>query len=196
MKWIGLTGGIATGKSTVKKLIEGLGYPVIDADLISHLVTQNGEFGYEKVVSQFGNSVLNPDGTLNRKSLGQIVFNDSEKRLQLESILHPLIQLEVMKQKKTHAQNNVSLCFYDVPLLFEKNLEKNFDRVILVWCDPQIQKLRLATRNHLTEDEVQSRLSAQTEMAFKIRNADHCIDNSTDIAALDKQVQCLVRTLV
>ena len=132
MKWIGLTGGIATGKSTVKKLIEGRGHPVIDADLISHRLTEVGQVGYQNVVSHFGNSVVNPDQTLNRKALGQIIFNDSQQRAQLENILHPLIQVAVAQQKKMHLGANRALCFYDVPLLFEKNLKKEFDLVVMI----------------------------------------------------------------
>jgi len=196
MKWIGLTGGIATGKSTVKKLIESLGYPVIDADQISHEMTEVGREGYSKIVSHFGKQILQTDLSLNRKALGQIIFNDSEKRIQLEQILHPLIQTEVQKQKDMHFKNKVGLCFYDVPLLFEKDLQKNFDLVVLIWCDPFVQKIRLAARNQLTESEIQSRLSSQKEMAYKIKNANHCLDNSTDLDGLEKQVHRLVQTLV
>lgn len=195
MKWVGLTGSIATGKSTAKKLIEGLGFPVIDADLISHELTQTGREGYQKIVSHFGNHLLQTDLGLNRKALGQIIFNDAEKRLQLEQILHPLIQKEVQTQKEKHAQNKVRLCFYDVPLLFEKDLKKSFDLVVLVWCDPLVQKLRLAARNQLTEDEVQSRLSSQTDMAYKIKNSDYCLDNSTNLRGLEKQIHRLVKTI-
>lgn len=195
MKWIGLTGGIATGKSTAKKLIESRGYPVIDADLISHELTQVGNVGYQKIVSHFGKSVLNTDQSLNRKSLGQIIFNDADKRHQLENILHPLIQDEVARQKAGYSQQKVKLCFYDVPLLFEKDLQKNFDRVVLVWCDPVLQKLRLAARNQLSEDEIQSRLSSQMPMSFKIKNSHFCLDNSTDLNGLERQIQSLVQTI-
>ncbi len=195
MKWIGLTGGIATGKSTVKKLIEGLGYPVIDADLISHQLTEVSQKGYEAVVSHFGKAVLSPDQTLNRKALAEIVFNDSIKRTELENILHPMINAEVLKQKSSHALANVKICFYDVPLLFEKNLKKEFDLVVMVWCDPDLQKLRLAARNQLTEIEIQSRLSAQMKFGDKIRNSDYCLDNSTDLVGLEKQVRALLQTI-
>ena len=190
-----MTGGIATGKSTVKKLIEGLGFPVIDADLISHELTQVSKAGYDAVVSHFGNSVLNPDQTLNRKALGEIVFNDFEKRTQLENILHPLIKTEVVRQKAVHAAAQVKLCFYDVPLLFEKDLKKEFDLVIMVWCDPALQKVRLAARSQLTEVAVQSRLSSQMKLGDKIKNSDYCLDNSTDHAGLEKQVTALLQTI-
>lgn len=195
MKWIGLTGGIATGKSTAKKLIESLGYPVIDADLIAHDITQIGREGYEKIVSHFGKEILQADQSLNRKSLGQLIFNDAHKRLQLEEILHPLIQTEVQKQKENHAFNKHQLCFYDVPLLFEKDLQKNFDVIVLVWCEPALQKMRLMARNQLNEAEAFSRLSSQLDMAYKIKNSHFCLDNSTNADGLEKQIQSLVRVL-
>lgn len=195
MKWIGLTGGIATGKSTAKKLIEGLGHPVIDADFISHELSRTGNVGYQKIVSHFGNMVLNPDQSLNRKKLGQIVFNDVEQRRNLENILHPLIQDEVARQRAGYAQQKIKLCFYDVPLLFEKKLQKNFDLVILVWCDPVLQKARLAARNQLSEEEVQSRLASQMPMSFKIKNSNFCLDNSTDVNGLERQLRNLLQTI-
>ena len=195
MKWIGLTGGIATGKSTVKKLIEGRGHPVIDADLISHQLTEVGQLGYRNVVSHFGNSVVNPDKSLNRKALGQIIFNDPHQRTKLENILHPLIQVELAQQKKIHLGANRAMCFYDVPLLFEKDLKKEFDLVVMVWCDPQIQKLRLMTRNHFSEAEAELRNAAQLNMAVKIKKSDYCLDNSTDLLSIEKQVENLVQTI-
>lgn len=195
MKWIGLTGGIATGKSTAKRLIEGLGHPVIDADIISHDITQVGREGYVKIVSQFGKDILYADQSLNRKALGQIIFNDPNKRLQLEQILHPIIQTEVQVQKSRYASLQKKICFYDVPLLFEKDLQKNFDLVVLVWCDATIQKLRLIARNQLTEAEAQSRLNSQLEMSYKIKKSNFCIDNSTNLQGLEKQVQNLIQKL-
>ncbi len=195
MKWIGLTGGIATGKSTAKKLIEGLGYPVIDADIISHDITNIGREGYSKIVSHFGKQILHEDRSLNRKALGQIIFNNLQKRLELENILHPIIQTEVRRQKQDYASKHHKICFYDVPLLFEKDLHKNFDLVVLVWCDPVVQKLRLMARNQLTDAEAQSRLSSQSEMSYKVKNSHICLDNSTDLKGLEKQVENFLRRL-
>jgi dephospho-CoA kinase len=196
MKWIGLTGGIATGKSTVKKLIEGQGVSVIDADLISHQLTEVGATGYEKVLSHFGNEVLNADQTLNRSALGKIIFNNLEKRNQLESLLHPLIQTEVLRQKNLLADAGQRICFYDVPLLFEKKLEAQFDLIVLIWCDPHLQKHRLKLRNHLTQDEVEARLASQMRMSSKIYHSHYCLDNSSDLRALQKQVEQLFKTIV
>ena len=161
MKWIGLTGGIATGKSTVKKLILSRGVSVIDADEISHKITAINAIGYKSVVSHFGNIVLNSDMSLNRKKLGEIVFNNVDQRLQLEKILHPLIQLEVYKLKKSFEQKMEKVTFYDTPLLFEASKQAEFDAVVVVWCDPEIQKKRLMLRNDLTESEALYRIQAQ-----------------------------------
>ena len=132
MKWTGLTGGIATGKSTAKKLIESLGIPVVDADQISHKLSEVGAAGYTQIVSHFGHSILNSDLTINRKKLGKIIFSDSSLKLKLESILHPLVQTEVRVQRETHRLNGAKLCFYDVPLLFEKKLWSDFDATVLM----------------------------------------------------------------
>ena len=192
MKWIGLTGGIATGKSTVKKLILSRGVSVIDADEISHKITAINEIGYKSVVSHFGNIVLNSDMSLNRKKLGEIVFNNVEQRLQLEKILHPLIQVEVSKLKKSFEQKMEKVTFYDIPLLFEASNQAEFDAVVVVWCDPEIQKKRLMLRNGLTESEALYRIQAQWPLTEKVKLASHCLDNSTDEEALQLQVNNLL----
>ncbi len=196
MKWIGLTGSIATGKSTVKKLIEGRGFPVIDADAISHQLTAPQAEGYMQIVSYFGNSILNSDQSLNRALLASMIFNDVEKKNKLESILHPLIQIEVQKLKQIYFQQGNSICFYDVPLLFEKNLKPQFDRVVLVWCDLETQIQRLKIRNQLSDEDAQKRIQSQLLMSVKIKNADHCLDNSHDLKSLEKQVSHLLKVLL
>lgn len=196
MKWLGLTGGIATGKSTVKKLIQGRGFKVIDADEISHEITSPGRLGYNKIISYFGTDVLNADLTINRQKLGALVFSNEPLRLQLESILHPLIQDEVGRQKEVYKLQKEEVCFYDIPLLYEKSRQAEFDATVVVWCHPDKQKTRLMHRNHLTSDQAQARLNAQWPLIEKIRRASHCIDNSTDLEALSRQVKVLLHKLV
>jgi dephospho-CoA kinase len=195
MKWTGLTGGIATGKSTAKKLIESLGFPVIDADQISHKLSEVGATGYTQIVSQFGHSVLNSDLTINRKKLGQIIFSDTSLKLKLESILHPLIQTEVKVQREFQRLNGAKLCFYDVPLLFEKKLWSDFDATVLIWCDPNIQLQRLMTRNSLSEEEARLRLANQLPLVDKVSLAHYCVDNSGDLVELEKQISFLLKRL-
>lgn len=195
MKWTGLTGGIATGKSTAKKLIEGLGIPVIDADEISHALSAVGQPGYEGIVSHFGNEVLTTDQTLDRKKLGQLVFADVKQKLALENILHPLIRAEVLSQREHHRAAGASLCFYDVPLLFEKQLWNDFDATVLIWCDPRIQLERLMARNGFTEEEARLRIRNQVDLIEKVRQATYCVDNSGDVEDLGKQLVRLVKRL-
>jgi dephospho-CoA kinase len=195
MKWTGLTGGIATGKSTVKKLLESLGHPVIDADQISHELTEVGRIGYEKILSHFGTAILHQDLTIDRKKLGQIIFSDSNQKTVLESILHPLIRTEVQNLKKNYEKKGVSLCFYDVPLLFEKNMQDQFDKTVLIWCSPDIQLKRLMRRNGLSEEEAQIRIANQLPMSYKIKRAHHCVDNSDGHDDLRKQIQKLLPRL-
>lgn len=188
MKWIGLTGGIATGKSSVARLIESRSYKVIDADHISHRLTKVGMPAYDHIIQTFGEEILQNDLQLDRKKLGQIIFENSEKKIALESILHPLIQEEVQVQKQRELQKGAHMCFYDVPLLFEKNLETQFDEVWVVWCDFDTQIDRLKKRNNLTVEEALLRINNQWPLPVKVKKADYCIDNSTDEISLIKIV--------
>ena len=192
MKWTGLTGGIATGKSTAKKLIEGLGVPVVDADKISHKLTEVGASGYLAILSQFGKTYLAKDQTLDRKKLGHQVFSDPQVRVALENILHPLIKAEVQKLKMQYEEQAVPLCFYDVPLLFEKNMMKDFHTTVLVWCNNQTQLERLMKRNGLSADEAYLRIKNQLPMIDKVKMSDHCVDNSGEVSDLGKQLESLI----
>jgi dephospho-CoA kinase len=178
MKWIGLTGGIATGKSTVARLIESRGFPIIDADQISHEITQFGNEGYTQIVDHFGSSVLNEQLRIDRKKLGQLIFNSPEAKNQLESIMHPLIQAEVAELKKAYEVKRIPVLFYDVPLLFENKIQSQFDAILVVWCQRETQLNRLMLRNNLSKTEAQSRIQAQLPLADKIFGASYCIDNS------------------
>ncbi len=196
MKWIGLTGGIATGKSTAKKLIEGLGYPVIDADALARQVVGLGHPGYQKVKDHFGTTVFATDQSLNRSALGEIIFSSPEKRLLLESLLHPLIQKEVQILKDKYQAEDHVLCFYDVPLLFEKNLASQFACTVLVWCDELTQKSRLMERSQLNEKQAYERIQSQLRLADKLPLATYCLDNSTDLTSLELQIKNLIPKLI
>lgn len=195
MKWIGLTGGIATGKSTVKNRLIALSIPVIDADQISHELTQVNGLGYKQIVSQFGNEILNPDQTLHRKKLGEIVFNDKQKLLQLEQILHPLIQAEVKTRRADYQSKGHKICFYDVPLLFEKNLGAQFDKIVLVYAPITTQVNRIMLRDGLDHIQALTRINNQLPMAAKIQKSHLCLDNSTNNEDLSLQVLNLIRVL-
>jgi dephospho-CoA kinase len=195
MKWIGLTGGIATGKSTVARLIESLGHPVIDADQISHQISRFGQTGYEKIVSHFGPQILKENQEIDRKKIAHIIFANTEEKNNLEKILHPLIQAEVQNQKLKHQQNAASHCFYDVPLLFEKKLQNNFDAIVTVWCDAETQQTRLMSRNQLSETEARLRIENQLPLSHKISQSTYCIDNSGSEESLIQIVSNWLETI-
>lgn len=195
MKWIGLTGSIATGKSTVARLIQSLDLPVIDADHISHQITKRGADGYAEVVSHFGNDIVALDLEIDRKKLGEIIFQDLKKKKELENILHPLIHAQVQRLKVQYQKQAQRMCFYDVPLLFENNLQEQFDDVVLVWCDFQIQLARLMQRNKLTRDDALLRIANQKPMTLKVYGADYCLDNSGTETDLIYSVNFLMNKL-
>lgn len=196
MRWIGLTGGIATGKSAAKKVIEQNEFPVIDADMIAHQISQKGQVGYNAIVQEFGSDLLQLDGTLDRKKLGEIIFKSETQKLRLENLLHPLIQSVVSEQKAMHKSAGHKLCFYDVPLLFEKTLQRQFDTTILIWCDSQTQMRRLIARNNLTEQQAMDRITSQLPLIEKLPLANHCVDNSSTLQSLQLQMNALLKKLI
>lgn len=196
MKWVGLTGGIATGKSTVKEILEQLGIPVIDADQIAHFISQPGQQGYKDIVKSFGPQILTAEGLLDRGKLGEIIFKSNEKKLLLESILHPIIQNEVQRQKAHFEKSGFPICFYDVPLLFEKNLQDQFTCTVLIWCDYETQLQRLMARNGLSAEQALDRIKSQLPLYEKLPLATYCIDNSTTLESLRKQIESLLKSLI
>ena len=191
LRWYGLTGGIATGKSTVAGLLKSRGFAVIDADQIAHQLSDKNEPGYVQIVKDFGPDILDPDQNIDRKKLGQMIFNDLKLKSKLEVILHPLIQQKVQALKADYKIKNHKMCFYDVPLLFEKNMKSHFDAVILVYAQPQMQLQRLIARNKLSLTEAENRIKNQSPMPDKIKKSQFCLDNSTDVSDLEYQVDTL-----
>lgn len=193
MKWIGLTGGIATGKSTVSKILKAQGVPVVDADAIAREVVALGTPGLKLVESHFGKDVLHSDGSLDRRKLGQAVFGNPQKLLQLENILHPLIQAETAQQKKKYQDKGEAFAVYDVPLLFEKKLESQFDAIIVVTAKEELQKQRMKSRDQLSDDEIAKRLASQVPMDMKIKKANWVIFNEGNLQDLEKEVLNLIK---
>lgn len=192
MKWIGLTGGIATGKSTVSEMLRRQSYEVVDADAEARLVVGPGTEGLSKLVQEFGKQILNSDQTLDRAQLAQIVFKNPAAKNKLEEITHPLIQNEVAKKKKLLEMQGAAMAFYDVPLLFEKKLQSQFDAVVLVYCPRSLQIERMKKRNAWSENEILLRLDSQIDIEVKKGMADFVIDNSKDLVFLQQEV---MRTL-
>ena len=195
MKWIGLTGGIATGKSAVTDIFRNKGVSVIDADPIAHqaLVASSPVFG--SLVQTFGQDVVSDNGNIDRQKLGAKIFANSSLRLKLDAIVHPFVRSQVALLKQKLVDDGCLLAIYDVPLLFEKNMQKNFDKIIVVTCDPQTQKQRLMKRNGLSEQEALLRIAAQLSMSEKVRQADFVIENNGTLEDLKNAVQKILNQL-
>lgn len=195
MKWIGLTGGIASGKSTVSRLLKAFGHPVVDADDIARTMVLPGSPGLKAVVEHFGPTILSADGSLDRKKLGALVFGNSARLAELEAILHPLVKAEAKRQRDLLAAANNPFAFYDVPLLFEKNMETEFDLVLLVATDLQTQRERMRIRDGLNDHEISQRLASQLDMQAKISKSHYVIHNNGTLADLEKQVSEFLKLL-
>ncbi len=196
MKWIGLTGGIATGKSSAAAIIRGLGYTVIDADELAKLAVQKGSEPLTKITQAFGQDLLLSNGELDRSKMGQLIFADPVKREKLESIIHPWIRNEVLKRKKELEDlGNVDLAFYDVPLLFEKNMRGGFDFVALVYCSESLQLARLMQRNSLSASDARLRIASQISIEEKKSQADFIIENSGTISDLENAVKLTLKKI-
>lgn len=196
MKLIGLTGGIASGKSAVSAILRKLGAQVIDADALAREVVAPYQPAWNEIVETFGNEVLQPDKTLDRKKLRRIVFDDPEARKQLEAITHPKIRQLAQEKIQDCAATGAPLVVYEAPLLFEANIHLWLRPIVLVACDMTTQKRRLRERDHLTEAEVEQHLGAQMSLEEKRRLADYVIDNTGSLSDLEDKVTALVQTIL
>jgi len=188
---IGLTGGIACGKSTVAKMLTDLGSIIVDADKIAREVVEPGQAGLLQIVDRFGEGVLFEDGTLNRKALGAIVFSDSSARQDLNQILHPLIR-QVMKERKEQALAlNPPLVVLDIPLLFESKLQPMVEQVVVVYTPRKLQLQRLMERDQISMQEAEQRIASQMDIEKKKELADFVIDNSGSLEDTKRQVEAI-----
>jgi len=187
---LGVTGGIASGKSTAAALLGELGAHVISADQIAREVVEPGSEVLAQLVQMFGAQILTQDKTLDRKRLGDIVFADSEARARLESVMHPAIA-ELSKQRiKTAAQKH-PLVVYEAPLLFEAKAQDRVDKVLCITVDPAIQLRRVQARDACSEADAQARIAVQMPQHKKAELSDYVVDNSADIAVLREQISHL-----
>ncbi|WP_044894534.1 dephospho-CoA kinase [Bacillus alveayuensis] len=185
---IGLTGGIASGKSTVAKMLLELGIPVIDADQIAREVVEVGEEAYLQIVKEFGEEILQEDRTIDRGKLGSIVFHDKEKRQRLNSIVHPAVRKKMLMQKDQYIRSGENAIVLDIPLLFESNLTHLVDKIIVVYVDEHIQLQRLMARNGLSKEEAEARMKAQMPLIEKVSKADAVINNNGTIEETKQQL--------
>lgn len=187
---IGLTGGIATGKSTVARLLTERGAILIDLDGIAREVVEPGQPSLDRIAERFGQAVLNENGTLDRKKLGSIVFADPEERKALEQILHPAIRAVMKERMAFHETADPhKLVVVDVPLLFESKLESYFQEIMVVYVPGDEQLERLMKRDNLSEEEAKKRLEAQMDIEDKKKRADILIDNSGSLACTEQQIE-------
>ncbi|ARQ04935.1 dephospho-CoA kinase [Macrococcoides caseolyticum] len=191
MTVIGLTGGIASGKSTVANYLKENGFAVIDADIAARQAVEKGTEGLRKVAETFP-GVLNEDGTLNRKALGTIIFNDKAQRDSLNEIVHPIVR-RLMDEEKAAALSEGKVVVMDIPLLYENELEHTVDEVWVVYVSYDIQKMRLMKRNELSESEADARINSQMSMDEKRDKADIVIDNCHDLNSLYKHLEALIK---
>lgn len=186
---IGLTGGIATGKSTVSHLLTERGAALVDLDRIAREVVEPGQAPLRQIVQRFGQAVLNEDGTLNRSKLGAIVFSNEAERKALEAITHPAIRASMREQMEALQRERPDrLVVVDVPLLYESGLQPFFERVMVVYAPRAVQLERLMKRNALSEEEAMQRINAQMDIEEKRRLADIVIDNGSSLEHTVEQV--------
>ena len=187
---VGLTGGIASGKSTVAEMFSELGIPIIDTDVIARQVVMPGQPALEELRERFGQSVIDTDGNLDRAAMRKIVFADEEARRELEAILHPRIGAETRRQSES-ADGPYQLIV--VPLLAQSALLDFVDRVLVVDCDEELQVQRLLVRDAETIDQAQRMLAAQSSRSERLSIADDVIDNSGDLRSTRAAVTQLDR---
>ena len=188
MKVIGLTGGIASGKSTASAYLRSLGAQIVDADAISRASTRKGEAGYAAVVERFGREILRPDGEIDRRKLGALVFADEEQRRALNALLHPIVIAACAREIERCRAQGLSACVLDVPLLFETGMERMCDVTWLLYVSREEQIRRIAARDGLG---AQAAIDSQMPLAEKMRRADRCIDASGSIEETQRKIRQL-----
>lgn len=190
---IGLTGGIASGKSTVSNMIKKLGITVVDADEISRDVVKIGKPAYNQIVDVFGVDILQQDHTLDREKLGALIFSDQKRREQLNKIVHPEVRKEMLRQVEKERKQGLRAVVLDIPLLFESKLTYMVDKTLLVYVDEQTQLERLMQRNGYTETEAKLRIQSQLPLKDKRKLADEIIDNNGSLENTQTQLEAVLK---
>ncbi|MFB3165672.1 dephospho-CoA kinase [Neobacillus sp. 179-C4.2 HS] len=185
---IGLTGGIASGKSTVSNILKEMNITIIDADVEARLAVEKGEPAYQKIVAEFGNDILLTNEEIDRVKLGSIIFHNAEKRQLLNSIVHPEVRKRMNNQVEAAKEREEQVIILDIPLLFESKLTHMVEKTILVYVDRDIQLKRLMERNDLSLEEAEARIKSQMPLSEKVALADAVINNNGSIAETKKQV--------
>jgi dephospho-CoA kinase len=189
---IGLTGGIACGKSTVSAMLTELGAQIVDADRVAREVVLPGEPALQAIVEKFGQAVLNEDGTLNRQALGSLVFGQADRLRELEAITHPAIRQRMRAQMDEAERHEAdAIIIADIPLLYETEQQTSYEGVVVVYVPHKVQRERLMNRNSLSVEEAERRIGLQMDIERKRSMADWVIYNSGTLEETRKQVQQL-----
>ncbi len=193
---VGLTGGIATGKSFVLGVLGELGCEVLDSDRTAREVVEPGQPAFKEIVTYFGKQVVHEDGKLNRVKLGAIVFTNAEKREKLNSIVHPKVyEAQARWLSEVECRDPRAIAIIDAALLIETGSYRRFDKLVVVYCEPDIQLQRLMARNNLTHEEAIARISSQMPSAEKLKFADFAIDTSLGFEDTRRQAESLYTQL-
>ena len=201
-RMIGLSGGIGSGKTTVRKLLEAMGAATVCADEVVHELQAAGQPLLQTLAEAFGADVLRADGTLDRKALGELVFGDSEALARLGQIMHPPVVAEIVRRAQAAAQSGAPLTVIDIPLLFEgvksqtgSAVALDYDALVLVWVPREVQIERTALRDDCSTADAEKRVAAQMPIDDKRKMATHVIDNSGTAEQTTEQVRDLWQTL-
>lgn len=186
---LGLTGGIATGKSTADNFFKKHHIPIVDSDKIAHHIYDPGKQGYNEVVTEFSSAILDSDKKINRKRLGEIVFHNPQKMQRLDEITHPLIYQEVVNKLNKYREQAEKIVIFDAPLLYETGGQRLCDFVLVISLPESLQLKRLMERNNLTESQAQARIDSQMPLAKKIAKADFVVDNTGTIDELEEKLK-------
>ncbi|WEV70425.1 dephospho-CoA kinase [Lactobacillus sp. ESL0785] len=192
---LGVTGGIASGKSTADAFFRQKQIPIIDSDLIAHDILNPGKIGYKQVVQQFGPTILNADGTINRRKLGQLVFGDAEQLAILNQITHPLIFQTIQTKITQNRQTGAAIVIVDAPVLFESGGQKYCDQTLLIAIPKALQVKRLMQRDQLSKQAALERINSQMPLAQKAKLADYVITNTGTIEELTAKLAQLLLKL-
>ena len=195
-KIFGLTGSIASGKSTVSNFLKELNVPIVDADVIAKEVVEIGQPAYKKIVEAFGSEILLDSGEINRPFLGSLIFNNKEKRLQLNEIVHPEVRREMKEQADRYIKQGEPLVILDIPLLYEGNSIELVEKVIVVTVSEENQLKRLMNRNGLSKEDALLRIASQIPVKEKAARADYVINNNGDFEDTKKQVKDLLNKII
>ena len=190
---IGLTGGIASGKSTVSNMLKEMDITVIDADVEARLAVEKGEPAYQKIVAEFGQDILLPNGEIDRQKLGSIIFHNAEKRQLLNGMVHPEVRKRMKDQAEAAKERGEQVIVLDIPLLFESKLTFMVEKTILVFVDRAVQLQRLMERNNLTREDAEARVTSQMPLSEKVELSDAVINNNGTVEETREQLIEILR---